>query len=68
MGIGMHYFSAEPGEAANSDMPESAIAHDRPIDLVAGVDTLASEISRPADRNARRHLQLVATKAGELAL
>jgi two-component system chemotaxis response regulator CheB len=35
-----------PQEAAYSDMPESAIAHGGSINLVAGIDDLAAEISR----------------------
>jgi hypothetical protein len=34
----------EPEEAAYSDMPENAIAHDGPIDLVGPVDSLAERI------------------------
>ena len=33
-----------PQEAAYADMPESAIAHDGRIDLVADLDALAREI------------------------
>jgi chemotaxis response regulator CheB len=35
-----------PWQAAYGDMPESAIAHDGPIDLVAGIDEIAAEVCR----------------------
>jgi two-component system chemotaxis response regulator CheB len=35
-----------PKQAAYPDMPQSAIAHDGPIDMVAGVDEIAAEVCR----------------------
>jgi chemotaxis response regulator CheB len=39
-----------PSEAEYSEMPQSAIEHDGPVDLIAPVDRLASEICRLVGR------------------